>query len=468
MKSSTKSSSSSINDPMNNKEDDAATLYPESQNTTLVNPSKLQKLLFDKLSESTFNDTKSTLNESDSIEHEDEKTMINENSYRWFVLLGGFLCQFSSIMQDYYDRQVFKGNVDSTQLSFVGTIGFCFTGLMGPVSQILASKIGTKWVMLLGSILMTAGLILASFSDQVWHLYMTQSIIYGIGAAILNIVSMSITPQWFEKRRALAMGVMMSGSGLGGLATPFIMNELNETLGGAWCYRILGMITFVISMIATLLIKDKKQAAEKMIQFKDIIDLSVCKDSKFIIWVVAGNLSMMGYYIPAFYLPSHATKLGFKPAQGSSLVAVFSAVNIVGRVISGYIGDQVGVVNINILCLLVCGMSSFFIWTFAASYTSLLLFIILYGFMSGAVFSLLAPVIVAITGIEKYPSGISLYLLFLTAARLGPSIAGAIQTATNKNSFFSQQMFTGFALVLSALVTIILKFKLHRGVFGKI
>lgn len=63
------------------------------------------------------------------------------------------------------------------------------------------------------------------------------------------------------------------------------------------------MITFVISMVATLLIKDKKQATKKTVDIKDIIDLSVCKDSKFIIWVVAGNLSMMGYYIPAFYLP---------------------------------------------------------------------------------------------------------------------------------------------------------------------
>lgn len=45
---------------------------------------------------------------------------------------------------------------------------------------------------------------------------------------------MSISPQWFEKRRGLAMGVMVSGSGLGGLVTPFIMNELNENLGGAW------------------------------------------------------------------------------------------------------------------------------------------------------------------------------------------------------------------------------------------
>lgn len=30
------------------------------------------------------------------------------------------------------------------------------------------------------------------------------------------------------------MGVMVSGSGIGGLIMPFVMTSLNESLGGAW------------------------------------------------------------------------------------------------------------------------------------------------------------------------------------------------------------------------------------------
>jgi hypothetical protein len=30
------------------------------------------------------------------------------------------------------------------------------------------------------------------------------------------------------------MGVMVSGSGVGGLIMPVVMNHLNESLGGAW------------------------------------------------------------------------------------------------------------------------------------------------------------------------------------------------------------------------------------------
>jgi hypothetical protein len=71
-------------------------------------------------------------------------------------------------MQDYYDRQVFKGTVDSTLLSFIGTIGFSFSGLLGPLSQMLTAAIGPRWVMFIGTVLTTIGMVLASFSVEVY------------------------------------------------------------------------------------------------------------------------------------------------------------------------------------------------------------------------------------------------------------------------------------------------------------
>ncbi|RCH85552.1 hypothetical protein CU098_007682 [Rhizopus stolonifer] len=373
------------------------------------------------------------------------------------------------IMQDYYDREVFKGTVDSTSLSFVGTLGMSFCGLMGPVTPILISLVGARWLLFLSTLLLSAGLILSSFAQQVWQLYITQSIMHGIGAALLYIVSMSISPQWFVKRRGLAMGIMVSGSGLGGLIMPFVMTHLNESLGGAWCYRVLGIINFVVSLISTLLLKESPNMPKKeKKRLKNMIDTSVCKDMSFIIWCISGNLSMIGYFIPAFYLPSHATKLGLSPSQGSILVAAFSAVNVVGRIISGCLGDYLGVVNVNSIFLFVCGMSSLFIWTIANSFITLLIFILVYGFMSGSVFSLMASITAAITGMEKYPSGVCLYLFFMTASRFGPSLAGAVQNATDKNSFFPQELFTGISFVLSALITLILKYKMNPKIWAKI
>jgi hypothetical protein len=102
------------------------------------------------------------------------------------------------------------------------------------------------------------------------------------------------------------------------------------------CYRILGIINFVVSIISTLLLKENpKMPKAKSKRIRHMIDTSVFNDANFIIWCISGSLSMLGYFIPVFYLPSHATKLGLLPTQGSVLVASFSAVNVVGRIFSG-------------------------------------------------------------------------------------------------------------------------------------
>ncbi|GAA5814561.1 hypothetical protein MFLAVUS_008059 [Mucor flavus] len=414
--------------------DDNSTVISGSQmtDTSTIHtqqPTRLDRLLRSSLADSGYLSEKKK--EQNYSSTEDETTLYDEeieDPYRWVILFSAFLAQAISVMQEYFDREVFKGSVDTTELSFVGTIGFSFCGLMGPVTPFILSMFGARWVLFFGTLLLSSGLVLASFATQVWQLYITQSFMHGMGGALLYIVSMSIAPQWFIKRKGLAMGIMASGSGVGGLIMPIVITSLNESLGGAWCYRIIGIVNFVVSLLATLLLKEKPSTVpKKKLNFNAILDFSVCKDPKFVIWCIAGNLSIMAYYIPVFYLPTHATKIGLSPTQGSALVAVFSAINVFGRIFSGYLGDHVGVVN----------------WS-------------------------MTPITAEITGMEKYSSGICLYLFFMTGARFGPSLVGAIQLATDKNSFFSQQMFTGLALVLSSFVTVYLKYQLQPKMFAKV
>lgn len=48
---------------------------------------------------------------------------------------------------------------------------------------------------------------------------------------------MGVPPQWFHRRRGLALGIVSSGSGFGGLVLPFIVGALNDAVGIAWLVR---------------------------------------------------------------------------------------------------------------------------------------------------------------------------------------------------------------------------------------
>ena len=45
---------------------------------------------------------------------------------------------------------------------------------------------------------------------------------------------MAVAPQYFDKKRGFALGLIASGSGIGGLIMPFIMTPINKSLGGGW------------------------------------------------------------------------------------------------------------------------------------------------------------------------------------------------------------------------------------------
>lgn len=59
-----------------------------------------------------------------------------------------------------------------------------------------------------GMPIMAGGLLAASFATKVWHLILTQGVIYGIGGSIVYYATIMFLDEWFEQRKGTAFGVM--------------------------------------------------------------------------------------------------------------------------------------------------------------------------------------------------------------------------------------------------------------------
>ncbi|KAI8136872.1 major facilitator superfamily domain-containing protein [Fennellomyces sp. T-0311] len=381
--------------------------------------------------------------------------------------------QQHGVMQDYFERDVFGDRVADApfQLSFVGTLCLIFSNCMGSFGQILGSILGTRIVLLIGTFLITVGMICAGFSTQIWHLYLTQGICFGIGVSFTYVTIMAVAPQYFDRKRGFALGLITSGAGIGGLIMPFVMTPINRSLGGEWTYRILGFICLACGLVACGAVKDRVPRPKGRKKLGDIIKFDVFKNKKFCIWCAGAIIQMSGYFIPYFFVPSHATYLGLADSQGSSMIAVSAATNAIGRVVSGYVADRMGPVNTNILFLIISGLSSFLIWGFAYTYSTLMAFMAIFGFFCGSYFALLSPITASLLGMAKFPSGLSLILLGNAVAVLGPNIASAIEGAVEgviSEPFFTYKMFSGVAYILGALVMFWLKLSMSRTILCKV
>ena len=96
---------------------------------------------------------------------------------------------------------------------------------------------------------------------QLWHLYLTQGLLYGIGSSMYYFPLMSLTPAYFDRNRGAAMGIVLAGSGAGGLVLSPVFHTLLTRLGIRWALRILGIWNFVLGIPISSVLTKRHQAA---------------------------------------------------------------------------------------------------------------------------------------------------------------------------------------------------------------
>ncbi|KAL3886823.1 hypothetical protein ACJMK2_026788 [Sinanodonta woodiana] len=97
---------------------------------------------------------------------------------------------------------------------------------IGPLASGLVNLFGCRKVGMLGALLSAAGFFLCTFSPNIEAMIILYGFIGGMGFGFLYLPAIVMVGQYFEKRRALATGIAVCGSGLGG----FVFAPLCEYL----------------------------------------------------------------------------------------------------------------------------------------------------------------------------------------------------------------------------------------------
>src|SRR6202140_369776 len=111
------------------------------------------------------------------------------------------------------------------------SFGFLVSGAVSPLIGRLMDRSGPRAVMELGVALMAGGLLLAPLTSQPWHLYLTIGVMVGAGSVCLGYSGQSLfLPNWFNRRRGLAMGLAFAGVGIGSITLlPWVQLMIEQT-----------------------------------------------------------------------------------------------------------------------------------------------------------------------------------------------------------------------------------------------
>jgi MFS family permease len=108
------------------------------------------------------------------------------------------------------------------------------TMFAGPLSD----KLPPQAMVGFGALSMAGAMLSASFVNQLWQLYLC-STLYGIGGSFCYTPAPAMISIWFKKRRSLAMGVFVSGSGIGSFICAAVVQACISARGWRFALQIL-------------------------------------------------------------------------------------------------------------------------------------------------------------------------------------------------------------------------------------
>jgi len=381
----------------------------------------------------------------------------------WLAVIGGSLVlmatlgniQSFGVFQDFYTRTYFPQEAPST-ISWIGSLQISLQFIVGVVSGKLFDNGYFYFLMIFGSLLFSFSIFMLSLVKP-HHFYqalLSQGFGMGIASGLLFVPSVGLASHYFRRRRAVAIGIMMSCGSLGGIIYSILLNNIlaREEFGFQWAVRFVAFTNLFLLLIANVIMKPRylERSAEPV----DMKQIRV--DGAYWMTVAGLFLGSLGLLVPYFYLQLFSAIRG---VDGRFLVWVIPILNagaVAGRLMPSFMADRYGPLNIFIPCGLLSGG---LMWALLGvkSIAGMTIFALIYGFTSGAYISLSTPTLAAFS---TNPNDIGLRIgigcFFIGLGLLGGNpIAGALLSAPKyvwwrPLTFGSVTVVVGTALVLYA------------------
>jgi MFS family permease len=308
--------------------------------------------------------------------------------------------------------------------------------------------------MLIGTVLFTTGYISASFSHEIWQLYISQGVMVGAGIGFSYMPSLSVLSQWFLKKRSLANGISSGGSGIGGILFSFLTDILIRRISLAWAFRIEAIISCSMLLIATLLIKDRN---EHINPTQRGLDLKLLRRTDVILLLSWLFIGMFGYTTLTYSLPSYATSIGLSHHQATTVNAVMNVGVFVGRVSTGLASDKFGRFEVASFLTLLSGVMCFAVWIPAKVYGVLIFYSLVAGGTLGVFWVTLGPIAVEVAGLVELQSLLSLAWIFSTVpCTFAEVIALKIRRPPPHDQFLYPQIFAGLSYLCAGICLLML------------
>ena len=400
------------------------------------------------------------------------------------VVFGSFVCYFIADGWAYSFGVVFTDLLNyfdesKGKTATIGALIYAVPLLISPLPCALCNLYGTRPVTVAGGCICAASFIISTFVNSLEMLMLTLGVAVSVGLALTYVPAILSVTYYFETRRGLAVGLAVTGSGLGAFAFAPFMQHLLKIYSWRGTMLVLGGLTFHIVAAGLLFFPLRKRmqppddAVNNDIELLDscsirqdnvmkieleekehlnnssnnsagdrshcgrvcsevhtirasMCDTALYRNGLFILYCVSGLLCYMWAGTPYVYLYDKARLLGFSDTDAAWLLSAIGISRTVGQVLLGSLADlkQVNTVLLYAVSIFLCGLATALL-PHCTIYPLLLTYATVFGFFISVTYALQILCIVELCGMDKATNAFGIYQLIQgLATLLGTPIPG--------------------------------------------
>ncbi|MGM9483153.1 MFS transporter [Roseateles sp. NT4] len=245
----------------------------------------------------------------------------------------------------------------TTGISTAMTVAFVAMAAGSMFWGALSDRIGPRPVIVVGTLLLIAGLVLASLASSLLVFQLCFGAIVGVSAAAIFAPLMACVTGWFDTHRSLAVSLVSAGMGM----APMTMSPLVAWLiqGHDWrgTLQILAALVALLMLPAAMLIRRPPALIQAMASPDTPQEAGpsvgqVVRSAPFIILVLTSFLTCATHSGPIFHTVSYAVTCGIPLMAAVSIYSLEGLAGMGGRIVFGLLGDRFGAARTLVLALL--------------------------------------------------------------------------------------------------------------------
>ncbi|HZQ11845.1 MAG TPA: MFS transporter [Pseudolabrys sp.] len=231
--------------------------------------------------------------------------------------------------------------------ALASALAWLCSGVGGIIMGRIADRIGTRWTVLGGALMIGLGLAISTLGPP-WPLWIGHGAFIGfIGLGGINAPMYIYISRWFDRRRGSALALISSGSYLAGAMWPPIFERVISSLGWRDTMLIYAAVEIaVIVPLAAVYFRAPPEvihpAAAAQAASRSAAVLGWPPNLVFAMMCAAAVLCCVPMAMPQQHLVAFCSDLGIARSAGAIMLSVLLGTAFLSRQVWGAISDRIG------------------------------------------------------------------------------------------------------------------------------